>query len=172
MGRTAQWCLSSLYLGAAVVANLSVAAFGQAALPFTAFLLIPFDLVVRDVLHERWEGPQLLTRMALLVGLGSALSFLVNANAWRVALASMLAFGTAGTVDTIVYHVVRRRSRFARMNLSNSCSAVVDSIVFPLVAFGSANAWLSASQAGAKFVGGIFWSAIFIALLRRSHVRA
>ena len=160
--------LVGMYLAAIVAANLSVAHFGKWALPVTAWVLIPFDLVTRDVLHEKWKGKRLWVRMALLIAGGSALSLLLNVGAWRIALASCLAFGAAGVVDTVVYWLLRGWDRFSKMNISNIFSAVTDSVIFPWVAFGVYDSLLSGSQAGAKFVGGLFWSVIFIRLwLRR-----
>lgn len=163
--------LVALYLGAIVAANLAVAAYGARAMIVSAFVLIPFDLCARDVLHERWRGRGLAMKMALLVVAGSAMSYLVSASAGRVALASMLAFGAAATVDALVYHYARRLLRFARMNLSNLCAAVVDSIIFPLVAFGATTFALSAGQSVSKFIGGLFWSAVFVTFIARRERR-
>ncbi|HEY9282329.1 MAG TPA: VUT family protein [Pyrinomonadaceae bacterium] len=154
-----------------MTANLVVAAFGPAALPVTAFLLIPFDLCARDLLHERWGGRRLRLKMGALISTGSLLSYVVQPGSGRVAVASALAFGTAAVIDTAVYHLARRRSRLVRMNLSNACAAIIDSAVFPVVAFGSTTLALSGSQAGAKFFGGLFWSAVFVWLLRRRDGR-
>jgi queuosine precursor transporter len=161
--------LVAAYLGAAVAANLGVAAYGAAALPVSAFLLIPFDLCSRDLLHERWEGRRLKARMAALIAAGSLLSFVAQPSAGQVALASALSFAATATADALVYSAARHLGRGARMNLSNACSAALDSLVFPLVAFEATTAALSGSQAGAKFVGGLFWSWVFLAALRRRH---
>jgi queuosine precursor transporter len=138
----------------------------------TAFLLIPFDLCARDVLHDRWRGGgRLFRNMALLVAGGSLLSCLVSPGSQRVALASMIAFAAAGGADSVVYHLARGRSRFARMNLSNAAAGALDSVVFPLVAFGATTFALSGAQAGAKFAGGLAWSFVFVRALGRSDVR-
>jgi len=158
----------ALYLGAIVAANFTVARFGQAALPFTAFVLIPFDLVTRDVLHEHWTGPRLWQRMAVLILAGSALTAALSWDAARIAVASASAFSLAGLVNAGVYHVMRERPRLVRMNVSNAAAAVVDSLVFPVVAFWpTVDPLLSASQAGSKFVGGLFWSWLFVGVIWR-----
>jgi len=155
--------LVSLYLGAIVAANLAVTHFGPWALPFTAWVLIPFDFLVRDVLHHRWEsGSRLWGKMAVLVGSGSLLSFLVCQEAGRVAVASFLGFLLSGLVNAAVYAVLRQHRRFLRMNASNLFASVVDSVVFPLVAFSLFSPALSATQAGSKFIGGLSWSALFL----------
>lgn len=158
--------LIAAYLFAAVTANLLVAAFGQSALIVTSVFLIPFDLVARDVLHERWHD-DLALRMALLIAAGSMLSAIANISAWRVALASFVSFAFAGASDHIVYAECRGLRKLDKMTLSNAVSASVDSLVFPLVAFGSIDLWLSLAQAAAKVAGGIAWTALF---LWRRHV--
>lgn len=142
------------YLLAAVAANLSVAAFGQRALIVTALVLIPFDLTARDVLHERWRGKRLALRMAALVGGGALLSAVFSRGAARVALASFSAFACAGATDAAVFARFRGRSFAVRAFASNAASAVVDSLIFPMIAFGSLDPSLSAWQAGTKIVGG------------------
>lgn len=156
------------YLVANVAANLFVSRFGQAALVFTAFILIPFDLAARDILHDRWRGNALVPRMVTLIATASVITFAVNASALNIAIASTAAFVSAASIDTAVYHLLRDKSRLMRMNASNACSAVVDSIVFPMVAFGSLEAILSAAQSSLKFIGGFAWS---IALVRFIKLR-
>lgn len=158
--------LIAAYLAAIVVANLIVAAYGQKALVWTAVVLIPFDLFSRDLLHEAWHGRQLRLKMAALVAAGSLLSFALSFAAWRVALASCLSFALAATTDTLVYSLMAARSRRARMIVSNSASAVVDSIAFPLVAFGALSLALSAAQALMKVGGGFAWVGLYFALKR------
>ena len=46
-----------------MLANLSVAYFGPVSTPINAFLLIAFDLVSRDSLHERWNHKNLWLKM-------------------------------------------------------------------------------------------------------------
>lgn len=160
--------LVASYLGAAVAANLAVAAYGPAALLVSAVLLIPFDLCARDVLHERWEGRGPLFRnMAVLIAGGSLLTCLVSPGSQRVAVASMLAFAAASAADALGYTAARSRGRLFRMNFSNLCGAAADSLIFPLAAFGATTAALTVTQAAAKLAGGLFWSWLFVGLLRR-----
>lgn len=163
----AQYFSVSVFLGAVLAANLAVAHFGQAALPFTAFVLIPFDLVVRDVLHETWRGDRLWLRMALLIAAGSILTAALSWDAKRVALASFVAFSSSGATNAIVYHLLDHRTRIVKMNASNFIAAIVDSIAFPLIAFSSLSITLSAAQAGSKFIGGIVWSSAFLFIISR-----
>ena len=103
--------------------------------------------------------------MALLIAVGSLLTVAVAPNVGRVALASTAAFALAGIANAVTYHVFRSRTRYVRMNISNACAAITDSIVFPLVAFAAVDSWLSATQAGSKFVGGLLWSALAVGIL-------
>lgn len=154
------------YLSAAAAANLLVAQFGQAALPVTAFVLVPFDLVARDLLHNRWHGVHLWARMAALIAAGSLLSLALNWNAWPVAMASCAAFCVSGTCNAAVYAAMAHRTCLLRVNTSNCAGALADSIVFPLVAFGAVDVALCAGQWLSKFGGGLLWSLLLRRLFR------
>jgi uncharacterized PurR-regulated membrane protein YhhQ (DUF165 family) len=147
-----------LYLVAIVAANLSVTYFGPASTIVNAFLFIGLDITTRDMLHERWEHKNLWLKMAALLGTGSALSWVLNRNTGPVAIASLAAFAASGAADTIVYHLMRNRSKFQKVNGSNLVSSAVDSIVFPTVAFGALMPWITLGQFVAKLVGGFLWS--------------
>lgn len=151
--------LVTLYLAAIVTANLLVAQFGPSITILNAFLFIGLDLTTRDALHERWQSDQLFTRMLAIIGAGSVLSALLNANAGPIALASFAAFALAGLTDTLIYHLLRDETKLVRMNASNVFSAGVDSLVFPLLAFGLPLLWpIVVGQFVAKVAGGLLWS--------------
>jgi len=174
------------YLVAIVVANLLFSAVldpeagyslsTQLAADFAiCFAFIGLDMALRDTLHESWSHNRLFLRMSTLILAGSALSYAINyaLNAAatdivvRVATASFLAFAAAGFTDFGIYHSLRRRSPMARINASNLPSALVDSLVFPLVAFGLPMLWsFFAVEFAAKLVGGLLWS---IVLVRRGY---
>lgn len=146
------------YLAANVLANLSVTYFGAISTPINAFLLIAFDLVSRDTLHERWHHRHLKLKMLLLIGTGAILSYLMNRGAGRVAAASFVSFLLTGFTDTLVYHLLRNHSKLIKVNGSNLVSAAVDSIAFPTLAFGSFIPWVILGQFSAKVFGGYLWS--------------
>lgn len=151
--------LIGLYLIAIVIANLLVAQFGASVTIVSAFLFIGLDLSTRDSLHEQWHGKGLAWKMALLIATGSALSAALNWNALPIAIASFVAFSAAGLADTVVYALLGERSRLVKMNGSNVISAAVDSIVFPLLAFGFPLLWgIVLGQFVAKVLGGFLWS--------------
>lgn len=165
--------LIAIYLGAIVIANLTVAWFGAGVVVINAFLLVSLDLTTRDRLHQLWEGRHLLRNMALLILTGSALSAALDYQALPVAVASCVAFGAAATIDTVAYSFLGARPWLVRANGSNLVSALVDSAVFLsiLAAFGGLP-WalvplLVAGQWGAKTVGGAMWS---ILLARRQPI--
>jgi len=150
-----------MYLAAIVAANLMVVKFGAGVTILNAFLFIGLDLTARDRLHDKWDGRNLWRNMALLIAAGSLISWGLNKDAGRIALASFLAFAAAGGVDTLAYHLLKSQRQIVRMNGSNIPAAAVDSIIFPLVAFG----WppmlgIMAGQFLAKVFGGAIWSLI------------
>jgi uncharacterized PurR-regulated membrane protein YhhQ (DUF165 family) len=152
--------LVSVYLVAIVAANQIITHQGPTWSIYTAFVFIGLDLVTRDRLHDAWKG-RVLRNMALLILAGSVISYAVNRNSGRIALASCLAFGLAATADGVVYHL-RRKERWAdRSNESNVAGAGVDSLIFPLVAFGTPVLWaIMFGQFTAKVAGGYLWSLV------------
>lgn len=159
-----------LYLVAIVAANLLVAEFGPSITIVNAFLFIGLDLTTRDALHEHWQGRSLWRNMALLIAAGSLLSYALNANAGPIAVASFAAFAASGVADTLVYTALGKRARLVRVNGSNVVSAAVDSLIFPLVAFGLPLMLpIVLGQFVAKVVGGFVWSLI---LARRQPQKA
>ena len=110
--------LVAAYLAAIVAANLSVEHWGPEATVYNAFLFIGLDLTARDRLHDLWRT-NLLAKMAALILAGSALSYLVNRDTARIALASCVAFGAAAIVDASAYHLLRHRTWYERVNQSN-----------------------------------------------------
>lgn len=157
-----------MYLVAIILANLTVAAFGPNMAIINAFLFIGLDLTARDRLHDAWRGNNLLPKMATLIAAGSVLSWLLNRDAGQIALASFVAFATAATVDAIVYHLLGKYPRWLRINGSNIPSALVDSLVFPTLAFGGFMPFIVLGQFLAKTLGGFVWSLIFRWIDRRA----
>ena len=149
-----------LYLLAIVAANLSVAHFGASSTVVNAFLFIGLDLTSRDKLHEAWHKNGLLWKMALLIGFGSLISWVLNRNAGQIAVASFAAFGCAAVVDTMIYHLLHEREYMVKVNGSNVVSAAVDSLVFPTLAFGAFMPTIVLGQFVAKVFGGFIWSLI------------
>jgi uncharacterized PurR-regulated membrane protein YhhQ (DUF165 family) len=150
-----------LYLAAIVLANLTVAMFGPQMTIVNAFLFIGLDLTARDRLHDAWRGNHLFLKMTALIATGSILSWLLNRDAGQIALASFVAFALASTVDAIIYQLLGDYPRWLRINGSNIPSALVDSIVFPTLAFGAFLWPIVLGQFLAKTLGGFAWSLVF-----------
>ena len=151
-----------IWLAAIVAANLTVAAFGPGWSIVNAFLLIGLDLSLRDRLHDAWRDDRIALRMGALIGAGGLISWALNADAGRIALASVVAFTAAMAVDAATYHAMRRRRFVVRANVSNVPAAIVDSLIFPAVAFGAFLPTIVAGQAAAKIAGGALWAAVIV----------
>lgn len=151
------YALTLLYLAAIVLANLSVAHFGPASTPFNAFLFIGLNLAARDKLHDAWDR-HVGRNMAGLIVAGAAISYALNAGAGRIALASVAAFALSEALDATVYHLRRHRPYLIRSNTSNVFGAAVDSVVFPVLAFGGFPWVIILGQLAAKVLGGFVWS--------------
>mgnify|MGYP000030828572 CR=1 FL=1 len=161
----------AIYLGAIVLANLLITAFGPDAVIPVAFLLIGLDLTARDQLHEAWRNDNLVLKMGALIAVGSILSWLLNRNAGPVAVASFVAFAATATVDALVYHRLGNYPRWLRINGSNVPSAAVDSLLFIRLAFGTFLWPQIVGQFLAKTLGGLLWSLLFRWLDRRAAAR-
>jgi hypothetical protein len=153
-----------VYIGAIVGANLTIAAFGPWVSPINSFLLIGLDLTLRDRLHDVWGGKNLWPKMFALIAVAGLVSYVVNPAAGRIAIASSVSFILAGLVDAGVYHWLRSRAKTSdymiRVNGSNAAGALVDSFVFPTLAFGVFMPAIVAMQFAAKLGGGYVWSLI------------
>ena len=151
--------LVTLYLAAIIAANLTVAHWGPRWSIVNAFLFIGLDLSARDGLHLAWHRRNLWPKMVTLIAAGSLLSWALNADAGRIALASFVAFAAAGVADTLIFQKLRRRPRMDRINGSNIGAAMIDSAIFPLIAFGFPFMWdIAVGQFGAKVGGGLIWA--------------
>jgi queuosine precursor transporter len=149
--------LVAAYLAAIVAANLSIEHWGPQAAIYNAFFFIGLDLTCRDALHDLWRG-RLIRNMSLLIATGSALSYVLNRDTGRIALASMIAFGAAAAADSIAYHLLRDRTWYERANQSNVLGAGVDSALFLPLAFGAFPWTAMFGQFCAKVAGGVVWS--------------
>lgn len=151
------------YLAAIIAANLVTARVGQWVTPINALIFIGLDITSRDILHDAWHRKGLVWKMGLLIATGSILSWLLNRNAGRIALASFVAFAAASIVDALVYHLLRKLPRWKRVNGSNLVSAAVDSVIFPALAFGwPPDMEIVYGMSTAKVAGGLIWSVLLM----------
>ena len=147
-----------IFLVSIVLANLSVAYFGPVVTPINAFLLIGLDLSLRDKIHEKWHNRGLGIKMFLLICAGALITWLLNKDAGMICAASVIAFSVALIVDSILYEKFFKRGKLFKMNVSNCGSAMVDSVLFPTIAFGVFMPWIICLQFLAKVIGGALWA--------------
>lgn len=146
--------MSVIYVMAICAANFSVYVFGPSVTPVNAFLFIGLDFVIRDKLHERIG----ILRMFCLIAIAGVIGFAVNPATDMIAIASVAAFALAATADATVYQALIKKPWMVKSNGSNIVSSAVDSVVFPLIAFGAFLPWVVAGQFIAKVFGGAIWS--------------
>ena len=144
--------LIALYAAAIISANLLVAKFGPSITPINAFFLIGLDLALRNYLSFKMTKIQM---ASMIIGTG-LLSYLVNPAAGMIALASGVAFTLAALADWATFNTVQ--GQWMKRNLAgNSVGALIDSIVFPTIAFGSLMPLIVLAQFAAKVLGGSMW---------------
>jgi hypothetical protein len=149
-----------LYIATLVAANMTIAWLGPTAMPLVAFLLIGLDLTLRDRLHDQWHGKHLWPRMFTLIAVAGVVSYALNPVSGQIAIASVVAFSVASLADAVAYHLLEGRSWAIRANGSNVVGATADSLIFPLLAFGTALPSIVLAQLVAKIAGGMVWAAI------------
>lgn len=137
---------------------MAITRYGPIALPFTGAVLIPLDMTARNVLHELWRGGYLFVKMGVLIAAGATVSFATGGSSQAVSVASFVAFASAGAADSVTYQWLVSRPAMVKMNASNAVASVVDSVLFPLIAFGYISLPIMAAQATLKFTGGLVWS--------------
>jgi hypothetical protein len=148
-----------LYLVALIVANLTISVFGENGFYVVGFLLIPIDMLLRDILHERWKD-NISIRMGGLIALGGVLTWLLNTDTLIIGIASVSAFTASMVVNTWIYQRMFGSSRVTKMNVSNFFASIVDSSVFILIFFGFD--WkIILIQSLIKFSGGFIFTLLF-----------
>jgi uncharacterized PurR-regulated membrane protein YhhQ (DUF165 family) len=133
----------AVYAALIVAGNLAIDALGVVDVapgwpvvlaPAAVFLVAPV-LVVRDVIRELAPEGRRLAYIAGAIALGVVLSFALSAPA--LAVASAVAFGLSETLDSLVFERLRRHGWDAAALGSSVAGAVLDSVVFLALAFGS-----------------------------------
>ena len=152
-----------IYALAMTLANLCIVQFGPAVIPLNAFVLIGLDLALRDWLHVRIRAWQMLALNAV----SGCITYLLNPAAGQIAVASAVAFIAAAIADWAVFSAMRK-SWMVRANASNVVGAMVDSVVFPALAFGGLDPVIVAQMFVAKVAGGALWAWV----LQRATLKA
>lgn len=149
-----------IYIAALVSANLLVAWLGVWFSLVNAFVLIGLDLSLRDKLHDLWDGDKLAVKMGGLIATASVVSYAINPATGMIAFASLAAFSLSMVADALAYQYLKGKDWMVRVNGSNVAGAMVDSVVFPTIAFGGLMLEIVALQFAAKMLGGFAWSNI------------
>lgn len=145
-----------VYILSLCSANLLVAYFGAWITPINAFFLVGLEMILRDILHERYG----ILRSIILSMVAGGVSYLINPDAGIIAFASLVAFVSSAIVNAWVYQLLIKKSWFKKSNISNIAAAGVDSILFPLIAFGAFMPVIIIAQFVCKIGGGALWSFI------------
>jgi queuosine precursor transporter len=146
--------IAFIYIAAICTANLMVAKFGPAITPLNAFFLVGLDMVLRDILHERYG----IMRSIFLSAIAGAISYAINPASGVIALASMISFVAAALVNALIYQLMINKSWMKKSNAGNVAAAAVDSLLFPLIAFGAFLPVIICAQFICKTAGGALWS--------------
>jgi len=149
-----------IYIAALVAANLLVAWLGVWFSLVNAVLLIGLDLSLRDKLHDLWEGDNLPIKMGGLIATASIVSYAINPATGMIAFASLAAFSLSMVADSVAYQYLKAKNWMIRVNGSNVAGSLVDSVVFPTIAFGGLMPEIVALQFFAKTFGGMVWAFI------------
>lgn len=156
----------SLYLLAFVLSNFIVLWFDAQGLIFTALFLIPFDFVIRCMFHEQWKGKELILKLGMIALIASTLTFLINQNTLKIAIASSFGFIGAQIFAGVFYQFFIKCNYFIKVNGSDVIGILIDSIIFQLIAFSVIVPKITISQILLKIVGGLFWYWIIFVKLK------
>ena len=146
--------IAAIYIAVICEANLLVAHFGPWITPINAFVLVGLDMVLRDILHERYG----FIRSVLLSAIAGVISYAINPAAGIIAIASVVAFVAASVANAWVYQLLISKPWLKKSNAGNIAAAAVDSGLFPVIAFGAFMPGIVVGQFMAKVGGGFVWS--------------
>lgn len=156
-----------LFIIAFTIANLLVKHFGAPGLWISSALLIPFDFVLRCVIHERFSRRTLFVVLLLLTVCAASITWIINYYAKWIAIASVCGLCAAQTFAGAFYQLIKySKNWFFKVNVSDLIAIVFDSIVFQLIAFSTFNIGITAGQIAIKFGGGLFWYYIIFKKLK------
>lgn len=132
--------LSAAYLGCIVGANWAIARWGIVPIGFglaapAGVYFAGFSFGLRDALQESSGRSPVLA----LIFLGAWLSWLIEP---QFAVASGVSFLFGELVDFAIYNPLRSRRWAVAVAASNVAGAVVDSLLFLWLAFGTAAGWV------------------------------
>lgn len=149
-----------IYVLLAVVANILVSEFGPVMIPINSFFLIGADMVIRDKMHNKWKGKNLWLKMILSIASAGVISALISPGSYMIAFASFASFFVSSIANTIVYDKLFNKEWMIKSNGSNAVGSVIDSFMFPTIAFGVIMPEIVIMQIAMKTLGSLFWSCL------------
>ena len=105
--------------------------------------------------------------MGLLIFCSGAISCALDQSSGSIAVASVVAFAFSNSFNAILYYLLGNRPYLIKSNVSNILGAIIDSVVFPTIAFGALLPEIVMLQFFAKMFGGFLWSLILNRKLAR-----
>jgi hypothetical protein len=146
-----------IYLLAIILSNYIAYCLGQNGLIITAFILIPFDYIIRTIFQEKWKGKNLIIRIIILIFLGGLITFIINYNTINIAIGSLSAFIIANILASIFYQLNIKKKYIYKVNISDFIAIIADSFIFQYLAFNNISLKIMISQISIKIIGGLFW---------------
>lgn len=142
-----------VYIIAIISANTTIAHFGPQATGLVALVFIGLDLTLRNVLGVKMEPPKMLA----LITFAGLLSYALNPASGMIAVGSLCAFVASALADWSTFRRVSG-TWFERCYAGVLVGALVDSLVFPTIAFGAIMPKIMLMQLIAKAGGGLLWA--------------
>lgn len=136
------------YVSLFTLANVLVSYFGVWVTPFNALFIIAADMVIRD--RIQYESGLMVSMFACAMA-GTA-TVLIDPGSEMIAIASFSSVILAGAGSALVFHF-KRGGFYAKSLPANVCASAIDSLAFPLIAFGSVMIDVSLAQFAAKTIG-------------------
>lgn len=142
------------YVGLFTLANVLVSMFGVWVTPLNSLFIIAADMVMRD--RIQYDSGFMVAMFACLMA-GTA-TVLISPGSEMIAIASFSSVVLAGSGSAIVFHF-KSGGFYSKALPANICAAAIDSVAFPVIAFGSVMYDVSIAQFAAKTAGAtaIIW---------------
>ena len=138
----------AVYVLMFLVANVLVSVFGPAVTPINALFLIAGDMVLRDRIQYE-SGIAWSISACIIAGLAT---IAVAPGSEMIAVASALSVTLAGCASALAFSI-KSGGFFSKAMPANIAAAAVDSVAFPLIAFGSVMPGVTIAQFAAKTIG-------------------
>lgn len=138
----------SVYVTMFLIANVLVSVFGPAITPINALFLIAGDMVLRDRIQYE-SGVAWSISACVIAGLAT---IAIAPGSEMIAVASALSVMLAGSASALAFKL-KSGGFFSKAMPANISAAAVDSLAFPLIAFGSIMPGVTLAQFAAKTIG-------------------